>query len=65
MGEGGSSDVEFAFFVAKNFEFFETYGVSARTSGERVDPVRTIFRQQRRGKFFAIFSGRTSFMKGP
>jgi len=31
----------FALFGAKNFEFFKIYGVSAKTSGEGVEPTRT------------------------
>jgi len=27
-GKGGSSDADYALFGAKNFEFFEIYGVS-------------------------------------
>jgi len=30
-----------AIFGAKNFRFFEIYGASTRTRGERVEPVRT------------------------
>jgi len=51
-------------FVAKNFEFFEIYGVSARTRGEGVEPVRTFFGQRRKGSIFCDFV-RTSFMIGP
>jgi len=46
------------FFGAKNFRFFEIYGVSARTTGEGVEPVRTFFGQERGGQFFEILYGR-------
>jgi len=49
-------------FGAKNFGFFETYGVSAWTRG--VEPVRTFFLQGERGSIFRDFV-RTSFMDGP
>jgi len=43
---GGSSEVDSALFGAKNFKFFEIYGVSARTTvGGGVEPVRTFFGQ--------------------
>jgi len=34
-----------ALFDAKNFAFFETYGVSARTRGDGVEAARTFFGQ--------------------
>jgi len=41
-----------------NFEFFEIYGISARTrSGKGVEPVRTFFEKGRRGQVFAILCG--------
>jgi len=50
---------KFALFDAKNFEFFEIYGVSVWTKGEGVEPVRTFFGQGGRGsQFFAILCGR-------
>jgi len=45
----------FALFGAKIIGFFEIYGVSARSRGEGVEPVRTFCRQ----------GGRTSFMDSP
>jgi len=50
----------FALFGAKNFRFFEIYGVSAdaRTKGEGVEPVRTFFGQGEGGQFFVILCGR-------
>jgi len=53
-----------ALFEAKNFGFFEIYGVSARTRGEEVEPVRTFFGQEGRVSIFRDFV-RTSFMDGP
>jgi len=43
---------------AKNIGFFEIYGVSARTRGERVEPVRTVCGQGKRGQFFVVLCGR-------
>jgi len=37
----GSSDADVRTFCDKKFGFFEIYGVSARTWGEEVKPVRT------------------------
>jgi len=51
-----------AFFDAKNFGFFEIYGVSARIRG--VEPVRTFFGQGGRGSSFHDFV-RTSFIDDP
>jgi len=48
---GGSSD-------ARNFGFFEIYGVPARTREEGVKPVRTFCKQEGGGHFFAILCGR-------
>jgi len=46
-----------AFFGAKDFGFFEIYGVPART--RRIEPVRTFFRLGGRGgQIFAILCGR-------
>jgi len=45
-----------AFFGKKSFEFFEIYGVSARTRW--VEPVRTFFGQGGGGRFFTILCGR-------
>jgi len=42
-----------ALFGAKNFEFFEVYGVLARTRGRGVEPMHT-----RREEVFAILCGR-------
>jgi len=42
-------------FGAKNFGFFEIYGVSARTRGRRVEPVRTFFGQGGKGINFSRF----------
>jgi len=44
-----------ALFGAKNFGFFEIYGVSAQTKGRGVEPVRT---------FCGFDFVRTSFMYG-
>jgi len=44
-------------FGAKNNGFFEIYGVSARTGGREVEPVRTFCGQEGRGQFFAILCG--------
>jgi len=52
------------FFGAKNFGFFESFGVSARTRGEGVEPVRTFCGQGERGSTFRDFE-RTSFMDDP
>jgi len=46
-----------ALFGAKNFGFFKIYGVSARTGGKGVEPVRT-----REGPIFRDFV-RTSFIR--
>jgi len=43
-----------ALFGAKNFGFFEIYGVSAQTKGEGVEPVRT----RGRGSILTILCGR-------
>jgi len=45
------------FFDAKNFGFFEIYGVSARTRGEGVEPVQKFFGQVGRGLLFSILDG--------
>jgi len=45
----------FAFFGTKNFEFFEIYGVSARTKKEVVEPVWTFCRQGGGGVKFLRF----------
>jgi len=45
----------FAFFGAKKFGFLEILGVSARTRGEEVEPVRTFCEQGRRGVDFSRF----------
>jgi len=47
-----------AFLGAKNFEFFEIYGVSARARGEGVEPVPSFYGQGGRGQFFATLCGR-------
>jgi len=47
----------FALFVAKNFGFFEIYGMSVRTRGEEFKPVRTFFGQGG-VKLFEILCGR-------
>jgi len=52
-----------ALFDAKNFGFFEIYGVSARNKGEGVQPVRT-FSGQEEGSIFRDFV-RTSVIDGP
>jgi len=44
-----------ALFGAKNFGFFEIYGVFARTRGEGVEPVRTFCEQGGRGSIFCDF----------
>jgi len=64
----------FALFGAKNFRFFEINGVSARTRGGRVEPVRTFYGEgggevasadkRGGGTIFRDFV-RTSFMDGP
>jgi len=46
-------------FGTKNSRFFEIYGMSARTEGEEIEPVRTFFGQ--RWSIFCDFV-RTSFM---
>jgi len=40
-----------AFFGAKYFGFFESYGVSVRTKGERIEPMRIFFGQGERSVF--------------
>jgi len=45
FGQEGSSYMNSAHFSAKNIGFFEIYGVSARTRGWGVEPVRTFFGQ--------------------
>jgi len=45
---------KFALFGAKNFKFFEIYGLSARTSGGG--------QCRQRGQFFAILCGRLLWM---
>jgi len=42
----------FALFRAKNFSFFEIYGVFTQTKG--VEPVETFWRQGEKGQFLAI-----------
>jgi len=42
-----------ALLGAKNIGLFEIYGVSARTRGEGVEPVRT----RGRGQFFTVLCG--------
>jgi len=49
-----------AIYSAKNFKFFEIYGVSARAREEECEPVRTLCGQERERSQF-----RTSFMNGP
>jgi len=61
-GEGGSSDAGDRTFSEKNFGCFEIYGVSARTRGEGVEPVRTFFGQ---GELIFRDFVRMSFMDGP
>jgi len=51
-----------ALFGAKNFGFFEIYGVSSRI--REVEPVRTFCGQGRRGSIFCDFV-RMSFMDAP
>jgi len=53
-----------AVFGAKNVGLVEIYGVSARTTGEGVEPVWTFFGQGKSGSIYRDFV-RTSFMDGP
>jgi len=51
----------YALFGAKNFRFFEIYGVSTRTRGG-VESVRTFFGQEVGDQLFAILCGRSLWM---
>jgi len=53
-----------ALFGLKKFEFFEIYGVSARTRRKKVEPEQTFCGQGVRGSVFLDFA-QTSFMDGP
>jgi len=65
MGEGVLQVRMTALFGAKNFRFFEIYGVSARIGGKGVEPVRTFCGQEERGGSIFCDFVRTSFMYGP
>jgi len=62
-GEKGFLDTS-ALCGAKNFGFFEIYGVPAQTRREGVEPVQTFFEQGERGQFYRDFV-HTLFMDGP
>jgi len=60
---GASPDADIRTFWSK-LGFFEIFGVSARTRGKGVEPVRIFCGHGERGSIFRHFV-RTSFMDGP
>jgi len=65
MGEGILQVRMSALFGAKNFGFFEIYGVSERIKGREVEPVWTFYGQGERGSQFFTILCRRLFCTNP
>jgi len=62
QGEGVLQMRTSEIYGAKTPGFFGSYGLSAQTREEGVEPVRTFFGQGGSGQFFAILCGRPLWM---